>query len=510
MLNKSILKQVKEILETANVCNRCILRFFGVKEYTSYISKTDIEKSIKLLVDEQSDDLDKTQISQEDSTNDCPSAKRFSPNPCSSCLGILQGACDEMPSKLDDAVVKSQHKFKDFILQVSLPVVVDLRDRLFLLYLEEKLGDSYSFDEEEIPSVKDICKWVIGSQYGKLTNSDFTPDSDFQILISSVYSETIKECAVLFKNCPGAFPNARKRKVKEEEIYTKAAVLHAMKALYTEMKKLYSLPPSPPDKCCTFDAIKCTHSPLYLGGRYNKYSRELSQTPWILDGKRIMNSSVNELITDIVQKRIIADKIIFSASGREDVDVKMLGNGRPFVLELLNPRCLEWSDETIKAIEDEINKNSDIIAVRDLQVISKMDTLLLKEGEEKKRKNYVALCLVKKILSPEDVEKLQSLKELKLEQKTPIRVLHRRTLATRERLIHSMEAKLVSDHLLQLKIETQAGTYVKEFVHGDFGRTTPNLGTLLNTTADILELDVENIHLEWPPKPNSDKNNKES
>lgn len=33
--------------------------------------------------------------------------------------------------------------------------------------------------------------------------------------------------------------------------------------------------------------------------------------------------------------------------------------------------------------------------------------------------------------------------------------------------------------------------YVKEFVHSDFGRTVPNLGTLLNTTADILELDVE-------------------
>lgn len=33
--------------------------------------------------------------------------------------------------------------------------------------------------------------------------------------------------------------------------------------------------------------------------------------------------------------------------------------------------------------------------------------------------------------------------------------------------------------------------YVKEFAHSDFGRTLPNLGTLLNTTADILELDVE-------------------
>lgn len=34
-------------------------------------------------------------------------------------------------------------------------------------------------------------------------------------------------------------------------------------------------------------------------------------------------------------------------------------------------------------------------------------------------------------------------------------------------------------------------SYIKEFVHGDFGRTKPNIGSLLNRTADILELDVE-------------------
>lgn len=31
-------------------------------------------------------------------------------------------------------------------------------------------------------------------------------------------------------------------------------------------------------------------------GRYNKYSRMLPQTPWVLNGKRIMESSVEELI----------------------------------------------------------------------------------------------------------------------------------------------------------------------------------------------------------------------
>ncbi|XP_035217869.1 tRNA pseudouridine synthase Pus10-like [Stegodyphus dumicola] len=375
--------------------------------------------------------------------------------------------------------------------------------RLFHLYLQEQLKDLYTILCCEIPSVKDVWKWVIGSQIGKITKTDFTPYSNFQISLSVTYPDTAKECFKLFQKCPEAFPNRKKRKATEEEIYTRAAILKAVELVSSEINSLFTFPPSPPDKSCIFHDILCTRSPLYLGGRYNKYSRELSQTPWIVDGERRMDSSVNELITNVVQRRIYADKIVFSASGREDVDVKMLGNGRPFVLEILNPRRVKLSDAEMKDIENEINASTDSIAVKDLQIITKQDTLLLKEGEEQKRKTYSAICIVKKTLSQNDVDKLLLLKDLKIQQKTPIRVLHRRNLATRERLLHSIDAKLLDSHLLHLKLETQAGTYVKEFVHGDFGRTSPNLGMLLDTEADILELDVECIHLDWPPKTSS-------
>jgi hypothetical protein len=33
--------------------------------------------------------------------------------------------------------------------------------------------------------------------------------------------------------------------------------------------------------------------------------------------------------------------------------------------------------------------------------------------------------------------------------------------------------------------------YIKEFVHGDFGRTVPNMCSLLDVECDILTLDVE-------------------
>ena len=37
------------------------------------------------------------------------------------------------------------------------------------------------------------------------------------------------------------------------------------------------------------------------------------------------------------------------------------------------------------------------------------------------------------------------------------------------------------DHLFNLEITTESGTYIKEFVHSDFGRTSPSLQELLGT-----------------------------
>ena len=63
-----------------------------------------------------------------------------------------------------------------------------------------------------------------------------------------------------------------------------------------------------------------------------------------------------------------------------------------------------------------------------------------------------------------------------------------------------VEKEGLKNNMFKLKLVTSAGTYVKEFVHGDFNRTKPNLCTLLNCDTDILALDVEEVELEWPPK----------
>ena len=48
-------------------------------------------------------------------------------------------------------------------------------------------------------------------------------------------------------------------------------------------------------------------------------------------------------------------------------------------------------------------------------------------------------------------------------------VAHRRTGMVREKIIYSMSAELISSRIFILDMDTSAGTYVKEFVHGDLG-----------------------------------------
>ena len=50
-------------------------------------------------------------------------------------------------------------------------------------------------------------------------------------------------------------------------------------------------------------------------------------------------SSVQDLLGEPLKEEIFgADEVLLHGSGREDIDVRMLGRGRPFILEFKNPK----------------------------------------------------------------------------------------------------------------------------------------------------------------------------
>lgn len=66
----------------------------------------------------------------------------------------------------------------------------------------------------------------------------------------------------------------------------------------------------------------------------------------------------------------------------------------------------------------------------------------IKHGEELKRKFYRALCVLEVPATVEILTKLQIPDGFLIQQKTPLRVLHRRPLLTRPRQIYSVNCHL--------------------------------------------------------------------
>lgn len=64
----------------------------------------------------------------------------------------------------------------------------------------------------------------------------------------------------------------------------------------------------------------------------------------------------------------------------------------------------------------------------------------------------------------------------------------------RDKTIYKLKVQRVNDHHFILHLLASAGTYIKEFVHGDLGRTVPNVGSILDCEADILQLDVTEVY----------------
>lgn len=498
----------------AGCCVRCVLRFCCVGSSSAYRrSYEDIQKELLAFIgeenrpqsrdasgEEKTDDPPSKRMRIEDgNTEDCVMPEtEADADVCPVCLGVLQDFCSPAFAKqVSDAVKKQQYEFESLVLTVSLPAQLSVREHSCWLHVKKEVREkSMCLGKDDVIQVKDAFKWAVQGKIAQELGASVLANSPCEVSVGFIHAETDEDCHFLANTCPDCFKPTKNK----ASIFTRMAVVKALEKISEEtFSRYYPCPPKKPNSRCSALDTTCLHTSVFIAGRYNKFSRELPQTPWVIDGERRMDGSVEELIAAPLLSSFRADGFNFSSSGREDVDVRTLGNGRPFAVELLNPHRAKFNRTEIKQIQETINQSSDKIRVRDLQIVSREATSRMKEGEEEKTKTYSALIWTEKTIDSSDLHFLENIKDLKVAQKTPLRVLHRRPLAVRQRLIHSMSSVYLDKHHFTLKLRTQAGTYIKEFVHGDFGRTKPNLCDLMNTDADILELDVESVDIDWPP-----------
>lgn len=208
----------------------------------------------------------------------------------------------------------------------------------------------------------------------------------------------------------------------------------------------------------------------------------MPQTTW---KTRIYPFSVQDIIAKPFMKQTKAEAHRLHGAGREDVDVRCLG-WRPFVLELINPKKRKVT--TTKPCF-QINKSKKA-KVKDLKLANKQTVTKVKSI--KPDKTYKAEITFEKPL--ENLEKINSLNDIIINQQTPTRVLKRRVDKLRKRKVKDIKYKTLNKKKLEITVTTQAGTYIKELIHGDEGRTQPNISDLINNKVKSIKLDVIKIH----------------
>tara|TARA_Y100000766_G_scaffold17848_1_gene12609 strand:+ start:10175 stop:11926 length:1752 start_codon:yes stop_codon:yes gene_type:complete len=351
----------------------------------------------------------------------------------------------------------------------------------------------------------------------------------------------------------------------------------------------------------------------YLYGRYMKLERGIPQTRWpcrACKGRGCercdqtglqYKKSVQDLIGNPLLDMFQAKEHAFHGMGREDIDVRCMGRGRPFVIEMKEPKLR--SVDVVKAME-QINTSaegsiqitglrdsnrSEVVRVKDtpaeksytirfrilplseaeytvltapvdltnedvqerggkgkkksskrkrrgdkkndhtkplptvidvpegpaeddLKAMKKAE-LVAKAEEMKLKKSGTKDELIQRIMEsgppapvlfelPENDEILHTIEKLSgviLAQRTPERVAHRRADLIRRRTVYETSKPLIETmedgvREVEFTLRCESGTYVKETVHGDGGRTQPSLSSLIKAKCEVLWLDVGDIH----------------
>ena len=348
---------------------------------------------------------------------------------------------------------------------------------------------------------------------------------------------------------------------------------------------------------------------VYVYGRYRKLERGIPQTRWpcrACKGRGCercnhtglqYEKSVQDLVGNPMLEIFGGTEHAFHGMGREDIDVRCLGRGRPFVLEVKEPKKRSFNAEKLGDIINEAAKGSvevssirpstrsEVVRIKDtpaeksytirftLEPMNEAEYAVLTapvdmtqedvQNRSKKRRRQrrgdkgadrtkplettidvppsgpsetelkamkkpelVALAdthglsktgkkdeLIERILAalppapavfdlPDDetiLKIIDGLNGIKLAQRTPERVAHRRSDLIRKRTVfeaHSpfIEVNEEGQREVEFTLRCESGTYVKETVHGDGGRTQPSVAALIKAKCNVVWLDVGDIH----------------
>ncbi|MGZ5471670.1 MAG: hypothetical protein ACXWE0_08350 [Nitrososphaeraceae archaeon] len=218
---------------------------------------------------------------------------------------------------------------------------------------------------------------------------------------------------------------------------------------------------------------------LYLLGRYNKKKfmaqrekNSLKNDPNGNDDKIISKKqTIETIIKKTLSNCIRSDRMVFTWYGSEDDNSQVLGKGRLFLIQLINPR-----ERTIK-----INKvfTDDGMSFK---IIEKRDIFgNIKRNFRIKNKIFI------KASNP--IDKIHLIKLMKLNNSI---ISYRYKSKTIYKKIYYIKFKKLDPFHLIINIECDSGLFLRQFVEGR-NFIEPNISLVLHTQCECLKFDIMDI-----------------
>jgi tRNA pseudouridine synthase 10 len=262
------------------------------------------------------------------------------------------------------------------------------------------------------------------------------------------------------------------------------------------------------------DEVDVNVNSAFVYGRYRKLERDIPQTKWPCndcngtgrlqgqpcggcDGSGYRyDESVEQLSAPVVVDAMDGEAGTFHGAGREDVDALMLESGRPFVIEVDEPRV---RDIDVEQVQQDSNDFADgKVEVEGLRLATHEMVERVKELDASKTYR-MDVEFVEPITDDALQAALEELEGATIHQETPQRVSHRRADLTRTRDVYAASGELVDETHAEIRIHGAGGLYVKELISSDAGRTEPSLTGLLGVESVVTALDVVDVQGESEP-----------
>jgi len=281
------------------------------------------------------------------------------------------------------------------------------------------------------------------------------------------------------------------------------------------------------------DAVEIQVNSAFIYGRYRKLARTIPQTEWPCrdcngtglwqgepcegcDGTGYRyDESVEQLTAPVVCEAMDGEDATFHGAGREDVDARMLGTGRPFVIEVDTPRVRSVDTDELAADIDDFADGK--VEVEGLRLSTHGMVERVKELPASKTYR-MDVGFAEPVGERAFEVALAALDGATIEQNTPQRVSHRRAAKTRVREVYEASGELDTERDREhdseadseqdgeqtatratVEIHGEGGLYVKELVSSDEGRTEPSLAGELGVEATVTALDVLAVEGEEEP-----------